>query len=114
MRYTLFLLLFFTIEVLQAQTYPSLSQLKQQQATLQQQQLEDSLLQMGEVPQLEPFVGSRVGVSKAHDFNRGLMMDENWSIAPYLTTGLSYRYKRWGLEDLFGLNIPSLFASVKR
>ncbi|OHX65785.1 hypothetical protein NH26_05185 [Flammeovirga pacifica] len=60
---------------------------------------------MGEVPQLVPFVGGRVGISKAHDFNCGLMEDENWSIAPYLTSGLSYRYKRWELEALFGLNI---------
>ncbi|OHX65800.1 hypothetical protein [Flammeovirga pacifica] len=74
MRYTLFLLLFFTFEVLQAQTYSSLSQLKHQQAILQQKQLEDSLLQMGEVPQLVSFVGGIVGVSKAHDFKRGKMM----------------------------------------
>ncbi|AZQ64813.1 hypothetical protein EI427_21550 [Flammeovirga pectinis] len=107
MRYILFLVLFFTLEVLHAQTYPSLSQLKQQQALFQQQQLEDSLLQMGEVPQLVPFVGGRVGTMPFNPkVQEGdIALNENWSIAPYLTTGLSYRYKRWELEALFGLNI---------
>ncbi|NME72565.1 hypothetical protein [Flammeovirga aprica] len=85
MRYALFLFLFFTLEVLHAQTYPSLSELKQQKQLLQEQQLEDSLLQMGKMPQLVPFVGGRVGVSKVPDFNHGETITLN--IAPYLTAG---------------------------
>ncbi|NME72572.1 hypothetical protein [Flammeovirga aprica] len=85
MRYTLLLFLFFTLEVLHAQTYPSLSELKQQKQLLQQQQLEDSLLQMGKMPQLVPFVGGRVGVSKAYDFNCGETIAPN--VAPYLIAG---------------------------
>ncbi|NME72569.1 hypothetical protein [Flammeovirga aprica] len=86
MRYALLLFLFLTLEVLHAQTYPSLSELKQQKQLLQQQQLEDSLLQMGKMPQLVPFVGGRIGAaSKAYDFNRGETLSSN--IAPYLTAG---------------------------
>ncbi|WP_157491203.1 hypothetical protein [Flammeovirga sp. SJP92] len=103
MRYTLLLFLFFTLEVLHAQTYPSLSELKQQKQLLQQQQLEDSLLQMGKMPQLVPFVGGRIGASKVYDFNRGETIAPN--IAPYLTAGVSYRYLRWEAEAMMGLNV---------
>ncbi|NME72864.1 hypothetical protein [Flammeovirga aprica] len=108
MRYTLLLFLFFSFEVLNAQTFPSLSQIKQQKQLIQQQQLGDSLLQMGKVPQLLPFVGGRVGMlSSVPDFNPGKEGDNTLhpNIAPYLTSGISYRYLRWEAEAVVGLNV---------
>ncbi|WP_156152453.1 hypothetical protein [Flammeovirga sp. OC4] len=108
MRYTLFLFLFFTLEVLHAQTYPSLSELKQQKQLLQQQQLEDSLLQMGTMPQLVPFVGGRVGWLSSPPVINHEEGDNNTvppNVAPYLTAGVSYRYLRWEAEATMGLNV---------
>ncbi|ANQ48233.1 hypothetical protein MY04_0851 [Flammeovirga sp. MY04] len=103
----LYILLFLFHGTIFSQTYPSLSNLKKQKQLLLQQQLEDSLLQTGEIPQIIAFVGGRVGLVQNPSLleQQDLSTQESWEVSPYLTTGLSFTYKRWELDALFGLNV---------